>query len=66
MLASHQPPARLNTEIGKALADPAIQANLVQSAQEPIGGTAEAFADRVREDFRKYGQLVQDLNIKVK
>ncbi len=58
--------ARLNTEIGKALADSAVRANLMQSAQEPIGGTAEAFADRVREDFRKYGQLVQDLNIKVK
>lgn len=57
--------ARLNTDIGKALADPAIRANLVQSAQEPIGGTAEAFAARVREDFEKYGRLVQELNIKV-
>ena len=56
---------RLNTDIGKALADPAIQANLVQSAQEPIGGTPEAFGVRVREDFEKYGRLVQELNIKV-
>jgi tripartite-type tricarboxylate transporter receptor subunit TctC len=58
--------ARLNDEIGKALADPAIRANLQQSAQEPIGGTAEAFGGRVREDFEKYGRLVQELNIKVK
>lgn len=57
--------ARLNTDIGKALADPAIRANLVQSAQEPIGGTAEAFGVRVREDFEKYGRLVQELSIKV-
>jgi tripartite-type tricarboxylate transporter receptor subunit TctC len=57
--------ARLNTDIGKALADPAIRANLVQSAQEPIGGTPEAFGVRVREDFEKYGKLVQELNIKV-
>ncbi|HEU4377026.1 MAG TPA: tripartite tricarboxylate transporter substrate binding protein [Hyphomicrobiaceae bacterium] len=57
--------ARLNFDIGKALADPAIQANLVQSAQEPIGGTAEAFGARVREDFAKYGRLVRDLNITV-
>jgi len=56
---------RLNTDIGKALAEPAIQANLVQSAQEPIGGTPEAFGVRVREDFEKYGRLVQELNIKV-
>jgi len=62
------PPAiitRLNSEIGKALADPAIRSNLGQSAQEPIGGTPEAFAARVREDFEKYGRLVQELNIKV-
>ena len=62
------PPAivgRLNAEIGKALADTAIRANLVQSAQEPIGGTPDAFAVRVREDFEKYGRLVKELNIKV-
>jgi tripartite-type tricarboxylate transporter receptor subunit TctC len=57
--------ARLNADIGKALADPTIRANLVQSAQEPIGGTPEAFGVRVREDFEKYGRLVQELNIKV-
>jgi tripartite-type tricarboxylate transporter receptor subunit TctC len=57
--------ARLNVDIGKALADPAIRENLVRSAQEPIGGTAEAFGARVREDFETYGRLVQDLNIKV-
>jgi hypothetical protein len=57
--------ARLNADIGKALAEPAIRANLVQSAQEPVGGTAEAFGVRVREDFEKYRRLVQELNIKV-
>jgi tripartite-type tricarboxylate transporter receptor subunit TctC len=57
--------ARLNTDISKALADPAIGANLVQSAQEPIGGRPEAFGARVREDFEKYGRLVQELSIKV-
>lgn len=58
--------ARLNVEIGKALADPPIPANLVQSAQEPIGGSPEAFGGRVKEDFEKYGRLVQELNVKVK
>lgn len=57
--------ARLNSDIAKALADPAIRANLVQSAQEPIGGTPEAFAIRVREDFDKYRRLVAELNIRV-
>jgi tripartite-type tricarboxylate transporter receptor subunit TctC len=62
------PPAiavRLNAEIGKALAEPAIRENLTQSAQEPIGGSAEQFARLVREDFEKYARLVKELNIKV-
>jgi tripartite-type tricarboxylate transporter receptor subunit TctC len=62
------PPAivlRLNAEIGKALAEPTIKQNLTQSAQEPIGGSAENFARLVREDFEKYARLVKELNIKV-
>jgi tripartite-type tricarboxylate transporter receptor subunit TctC len=61
------PPAiieRLNGEIGKALADAEVRKNLQDSAQEPIGGTAEQFADLVREDYAKLGRLVKDLNIK--
>jgi tripartite-type tricarboxylate transporter receptor subunit TctC len=57
--------ARLNAETGKALADPAIRDNLVASAQEPIGGSADAFARLVREDFEKYARLARELNIKV-
>jgi tripartite-type tricarboxylate transporter receptor subunit TctC len=57
--------ARLSAEIGKALADPAIRANLINSAQDPIGGTAEAFGALVRADYAKFEKLVKDLNIKV-
>jgi tripartite-type tricarboxylate transporter receptor subunit TctC len=57
--------ARLNIEIGKALAEAAIRQNLTQSAQEPIGGSAEQFARLVQEDFEKYARLVKELNIKV-
>jgi tripartite-type tricarboxylate transporter receptor subunit TctC len=57
--------SRLNAEIGKALADPAIRKNLEDSAQEPVGGTPEAFARLVREDFDKFARLVKELNIKV-
>jgi len=55
---------RLNSEIGNALADPVVRKNLQDSAQEPIGGTAEQFAGLVREDYAKLGRLVKDLNIK--
>jgi tripartite-type tricarboxylate transporter receptor subunit TctC len=57
--------ARLNAEVGKALQNPAVIANFDQSALEPIGGSAEAFAQVVRDDFAKYGRLVRELDIKV-
>jgi tripartite-type tricarboxylate transporter receptor subunit TctC len=56
--------ARLNSEVAKILADPAVRKSFSDSAQEPIGGTAEQFMRLVREDFTKYGRLVKDLNIK--
>lgn len=56
---------RLNSEIDKALADPAIRTKLLEAAQDPIGGTVEAFGQRLREDFDKYGRLVKDLDIKM-
>src|SRR5712691_5955649 len=61
------PPAigvRLNAEIGKALGEAAIRESFLQSAQEPVGGTAEQFAHFVHEEFAKYGRLVKELNIK--
>jgi tripartite-type tricarboxylate transporter receptor subunit TctC len=57
--------ARLNAETGKALADPAIKGNLEKSAQEPIGGTSDAFGKLVRDDFAKWGRLVKELGVKV-
>jgi tripartite-type tricarboxylate transporter receptor subunit TctC len=62
------PPAiteRLNSEIGKAVADPVVRKELLDSGQEPVGGTAEQFSKLVREDFAKFGRLVKDLDIKV-
>jgi hypothetical protein len=36
--------ARLNGEIDKSLADPATRESLLQTANEPIGGSAEQFS----------------------
>jgi tripartite-type tricarboxylate transporter receptor subunit TctC len=57
--------ARLNAEIAKALQEPAIRDNFLQSAQDPIGGTAEAFRHLVHEDFAMFEKLVKELDIKV-
>jgi len=56
--------ARLNALIDKSLADARIRDSFLQSAQEPVGGSAEAFARLAREDFEKYGKLVKELDIK--
>ena len=56
--------ARVNTLINKSLTDATIRNSFLQSAQEPVGGTAEAFSRLVHEDFEKYRGLVRDLEIK--
>src|SRR6266540_1680475 len=61
------PPAigvRLNREINEALAEAAIHEGFMQSAQEPVGGSAEAFSQLVHGDFATYARLVKELNIK--
>jgi tripartite-type tricarboxylate transporter receptor subunit TctC len=57
--------ARLNAEMNRALTDPAVRKVFVDSAQDPVGGSAEQLAKLVREDFAKYERLTRELNIKV-
>jgi tripartite-type tricarboxylate transporter receptor subunit TctC len=62
------PPAiteRLNSEINKALADPAVRNNYADSAQEVIGGTGDQFLQLVSRDFARFGRLAKELNIRV-
>jgi tripartite-type tricarboxylate transporter receptor subunit TctC len=55
---------RLNGEIGKALADPAIRQHFLEVDQEPVGGSSAQFAGFVHEEYEKYGRLARELNIK--
>jgi tripartite-type tricarboxylate transporter receptor subunit TctC len=55
---------RLNAEIGIALKDPNVLARFEKAAMEPVGGSAEQFAQLMRGDYEKYGRLVKELNIK--
>ena len=56
--------ARLNTEMNNALVQASIRDSFLQSAQEPVGGSAEQFGRLLREDFAKYERLARELNIK--
>jgi tripartite-type tricarboxylate transporter receptor subunit TctC len=51
--------------VNKALADRAVNDALDKSAQEPVGGSAEAFWKRVQDEFSKYASLTKDLGMKV-
>jgi tripartite-type tricarboxylate transporter receptor subunit TctC len=56
--------ARLNAEMDKVLADPATGKSLLQTATEPVGGSAEQLARVARADSEKYARLARELNIK--
>jgi tripartite-type tricarboxylate transporter receptor subunit TctC len=57
--------ARLNAEIGKALADEKVRRSFIEQAQDPVGGSAADFSKLMHEDYAKYARLVKQLNVKV-
>jgi tripartite-type tricarboxylate transporter receptor subunit TctC len=56
---------RLAAELDKALADPVLRERLAKAALETVGGSTEAFAALVQENFEMYRKLVADLKIRV-
>jgi tripartite-type tricarboxylate transporter receptor subunit TctC len=57
--------ARLNAEMNKAVADPAMKASFDRGSMEAAGGAAQVMATQGREDSAKYERLVKELNIKI-
>jgi tripartite-type tricarboxylate transporter receptor subunit TctC len=57
--------ARLNAEVNAAMRDEKVRRIFGDQAQEPVGGTAEEYARRMREDSEKYERLAKDLDVKV-
>lgn len=57
--------ARLNAEIGKALADPGLRARYAEAALDPVGGSPEDLGRLVRTDYDKYGRLIRELGIRL-
>ncbi len=52
--------ARLNTEIRRILAEPAVAAQLASQGFEPIGGTPAALADRLAQDVPRWPAIVRE------
>ena len=55
----------LNGKMQLMIDDPKSRARLVELGAEPLGGPAPAFAERVRADYRHWGQMVKDSGIKL-
>jgi tripartite-type tricarboxylate transporter receptor subunit TctC len=56
--------ARLNAEIGSALADEGVRKSFGTTATEAVGGSAQDLARLAQRDSEKYARLVKELNIK--
>ena len=57
--------ARLNAEMGKALADPAMKESFTRGSMEAAGGTPADLAKVAQDDSAKYARLVKELGIKL-
>jgi tripartite-type tricarboxylate transporter receptor subunit TctC len=56
--------ARLNAELKKALADPAVVDKLASAGLIPVGSTPEAMAASIRQDLPRFAELVKRIGIK--
>lgn len=55
---------RLNRELNAILASPDIQQKFKAQGEVPVGGTSQAFAQLVKDEFAMYAQIVKELGIK--
>jgi tripartite-type tricarboxylate transporter receptor subunit TctC len=57
---------KLNAEVNKLLADPAIKARLAElNLSDAPTNTPQQFSDNVRADYANWGQIIRDINLKL-
>jgi tripartite-type tricarboxylate transporter receptor subunit TctC len=56
---------RMNAELNRALAIPALRNTLIERGLEPIGGTQEKFGEHIRSEIAKYAGIVRDAKMKI-
>jgi tripartite-type tricarboxylate transporter receptor subunit TctC len=55
----------LNEKLQAAIDEPNARQRLLEVGAEPLGGPAPAFAERVRADYRFWGQVVRESGIRM-
>lgn len=56
---------RLNAELLKTLADPAVMENLSSQTLDPMPMSPEAFAKRLKADYEKYGRVIKETGARI-
>lgn len=54
----------LNQQLQALLEDPKVRQRLYDAGAEPVGGSAESFAERYRADHRMWGQFIREIGLK--
>ena len=57
--------AKLNAEMQKAVADPAMKESFLRGSMEGVGGSPDELGKLARDDSEKYARLVKELNIRI-
>ena len=68
MAPAKTPPAitdKLSTESIKVLSDEGLRRRLTELGVEPVGSSAAAFGEQVRQDVARWGRVVRDAQIKL-
>jgi tripartite-type tricarboxylate transporter receptor subunit TctC len=55
----------VNERLQLHIDDPKTRAKYVEIGAEPIGGSPESFAERVKADYKMWGQVVRESGIKL-
>jgi tripartite-type tricarboxylate transporter receptor subunit TctC len=56
--------ARLNREVTVVLNDPEVRVAFAKQGVEPEGGTPEALGERMRDDVKKWREVITSAGIK--
>jgi tripartite-type tricarboxylate transporter receptor subunit TctC len=57
--------ARMNAEINRGLATPALRNTLIERGMEPLGGTPEKFTEHIRREIAKYAEIVRQAHMRI-
>ena len=57
--------AKLHDGIVRALQDAEVRKRFIEDGGDPIGGSPQEFAERIRSDTAKWAKVIKDAGIKV-